>query len=475
MNAVRALAAAILAMLALTATASADGGLLGVAVVDSYVAPKGAYVNIVAPDSAAAAAGIVPGDVIVAADGNPVGGAGDLVAILARHRAGDEIALSVVHFGKPAATVTLALGSSAAAPVASAPPAASRSESMAPPGAMRAPTSSIPVRWVTFTDPIEHAFTIQVPAGWNVAGATRRMSTVEIRTGIEAQSPDGTIKLFYGDLNIPIFTVPSQMLAMGGLRQGMVYNAGYGQQLLIMPYMDGENFAARWGQTRISRDCMGVSIVNASPRPGASRGIDAAYAALGVRTSIQAGEANFACTIGGRRAEGYVFAGTEIVQAGASTLWDVKSLAGFVAIADRAAEASNLLSHMVASFAVDPGWAAQQAQTTVQTNRLVEQTNQIVSNAIIQNGKTLSETTDIIVKGGEARSNQEFKAIENYDEKAVRGTSSYVNPETGTTYGNLDNSKAHQYVGPSGQPFGTDSENAPGPNTTELQRIPPGQ
>jgi len=281
--------------------------------------------------------------------------------------------------------------------------------------------------------------------------------------------------LFYGDLNIPIFTVPSQMLAMGGLRQGMVYNAGYGQQLLIMPYMDGENFAARWGQTRISRDCMGVSIVNASPRPDASRGIDAAYAALGVRTSIQAGEANFACTIGGRRAEGYVFAGTEIVQAGASTLWDVKSLAGFVAIADRAAEASNLLSHMVASFAVDPGWAAQQAQTTAQTNRLVEQTNQIVSNAIIQNGKTLSETSDIIVKGGEARSNQEFNAIENYDEKAVRGTSSYVNPETGTTYGNLDNSKAHQYVGPTGQPFGTDSENAPGPNTTELQRIPPGQ
>ena len=45
----------------------------------------------------------------------------------------------------------------------------------------------------------------------------------------------------------------------------------------------------------------------------------------------------------------------------------------------------------------------------------------------------------------------------------------------GTTYGNLDNSKAHQYLGPSGQPFGTDSENAPGPNTTELQRIPPGQ
>jgi len=474
MKAVRVAAATILAMLVLTAIASADSGLLGVAVVDSYVAPNGAYVNIVAPGSAAAAR-IVPGDVIVGADGNPVGGAGDLLAILARHRAGDVLKLSVVHFGKAPADINVALGNSATGAVASAPPTAPRAASIAAPAAMPAPASALPIRWVTFTDPIEHVFTIQVPAGWRVAGATRRMSTVEIRSGVEAQSPDGSIKLFYGDLNIPIFTVPSQMLAMGGLRQGMVYNAGYGQQLLIMPYMDGENFAARWGQTRVSRDCFGVSLVNAQPRPDASRGIDAAYMALGVRTSIQAGEANFACTTGDRRADGYVFAGTELVQAGASALWDVKSLAGFVATADRAAEASSLLSHMVASFAVDPNWAAQQAQTSAQTNRLVEQTNQIVSNAIIQNGKTLSETSDIIVKGGEERSKAQFNAVENYDEKAVRGSSSYVNPQTGASYDNLDNSKAHQYVGPSGQPFGTDSENSPGPGVTELQRVPAGQ
>ena len=358
MKPVQAAAAAIVAMLAFARIASGDGGLLGVAIVDSYVAPKGAYVNIVAPGSAAAMAGIIPGDVIVAVDGHPVSGAGDLVAILAHNHASDNIALSVVHFGRPASNINVALGSAATAPIATAPAGA---RPAAAPRPMPGPASVLPVSWVTFTDPIERAFTIQVPAGWQVAGATRRMSTVEIRSGVEARSPDGTIELFYGDLNIPIFTVPSQMLAMGGLRQGMVYNAGYGQQMLIMPYMDGENFAARWGPTRVSRDCLGVSRVNAQPRPDASRGIDAAYAALGVRTSIQAGEANFTCTIAGQHADGYVFAGTEFVQAGASSLWDVKTLAGFVATADRAVEAGNLLSHMVASFAVDPNWAAQQA------------------------------------------------------------------------------------------------------------------
>ncbi|HKN00462.1 MAG TPA: hypothetical protein VJX23_08085 [Candidatus Binataceae bacterium] len=190
-----------------------------------------------------------------------------------------------------------------------------------------------------------------------------------------------------------------------------------------------------------------------------------------MRTSIQAGQANFSCTMRGGAANGYVFAGTELVQTQASSLWDVKSLAGFVAVASRAGEASALLSHMVAYFAIDPGWAAQQAQT----NRIVEQTNQVVSNAIIQNGRMLSEESDRIFQAGQARSNEQFNAVKNYDQKAVRGTSDYVNPDTGTTYGNLDNGKAHQYVNPSGQTLGTDSENSPGSNWTELQRVPPGQ
>ncbi len=478
MRAAQAMVCSLLAMLVASGMAAADTtSLLGVTVVDSYVEPKGAYVNIVTPGGAGSAAGLVPSDVIIGADGHAVAGAGALKAFLARHHAGDEITLRVVHYGKPPADIAVTLGSTgnaattSVAPASSAPPIAAGAPASAPPSAAPAPA----VRWVTYADPAEHAFTIQVPAGWRVTGGSRRMSTIEIRSGIDAQSPDGAIDLFYGDLNVPIFTVPSRMLAMAGLRPGMIYNPGYGQQFVIMPYLTGENFAARWGDRRIARDCTGVSMTVAQARPDASQRIDMAYAQGGVRTSIQAGQANFSCTMPGGPADGYVFAGTELVQTQASSLWDVKSLAGFVAVASRAGEASALLSHMVASFAIDPGWAAQQAQVTAQTNRIVEQTNQVVSNAIIQNGRMLSEASDRMFQAGQARSNEQFNAVENYDEKAVRGTSDYVNPDTGTTYGSLDNSKAHQYVNPSGQTFGTDSENSPGPGWTELQRVPPGQ
>ncbi len=468
-KAARGAATTVLALVVLFAIASAgDANLLGVTVVDSYVSPRGAYVNVVTPNSPGALAGLQPSDVIVGADGRRVTGAGDPQVLLGNHRAGDKITLRVVHYGKAPTDIAVTLGGAAGSPAGAAP--AGRAVAAAPP-----PVPAPSVTWVTYADPAEHAFTIQVPQGWNISGGSRRMSTIEIRSGVDARSPDGAIDLFYGDLNIPIFTVPSPMLAMAGLRPGMIYNPGYGQQFVIMPYMNGENFAAQWGGKRVAGDCTGVSLVRAQGRPDASRSIDMAYAQGGVQTSILAGEANFSCTAGGGRADGYVFAATELVQTQTSSLWDVKGFAGFVAPAARAGDASALLSHMVASFSIDPNWAAQQAQVTAQTNRIVEQTNQVVSNAIIQNGRTLSEMSDRIFQAGQARSNEQFNAVENYDEKAVRGTSDYVNPETGTTYGNLDNSKAHQYVNPSGQTFGTDSENSPGPGWTELQRVPPGQ
>jgi hypothetical protein len=473
-----AIAAVLTMLLCAAGIAVADSSnLLGVTVVDSYVSPKGAYVNIVTPGRPGAAAGLRPSDIIVGADGHPVTGAGALNAILARHRAGDEITLRVVHYGKAPTDISVALGGAGKVPSARPAAAASRPARVAaaaPP--MRAGAAAAPsTRWVTYTDPAEHAFSIQVPAGWSVAGGSRRMSAVEIRSGVETRSPDGSMILFYGDLNVPVFTVPSQMLAMAGFRPGMVYSPGYGQQFLVMPYLSGENFAAQWGGRRVGNYCSGVSLLRAQPRPDASRGIDMAYAQMGIRTSVQAGEASFSCTMAGGPADAYVFAGTELVQASAGSMWDLKSFAGFVATAARAGAANMLLSHMVTSFAIDPNWAARQAQLTAQTTQIVTQTNQVVSNAIIQNGRTLSETSDRIFEAGQARSRAEDNAIENYDEKAVRGTSEYVNPETGATYGNLDNTKAHQYVNPSGQTFGTDSENSPGLGWTELQRVPPGQ
>ncbi len=156
-------------------------------------------------------------------------------------------------------------------------------------------------RWVKYVDPQEHAFSIDVPAGWRAQGGLRRMGQLDIRQGVDIASPDGAIRIFLGDVNVPVFTTPSRLLAFGGLRQGMITDQGFGLRELIWPYQDGEAFAAQWGSRRVGRACSGVQRTGARPRPDASRGIDRAFAAAGVRDSVRAGEANFACSLQARR------------------------------------------------------------------------------------------------------------------------------------------------------------------------------
>jgi hypothetical protein len=491
-----ALAGLVALTLLASAPANAAQDLLGATVVDSYVKPKGAFINIVSPGGSIAMAGLLGGDVITSADGKAVDSAAALQALIGKHRAGDKLKIAAVHLGKPGHfTLTLvAAGSSAPASAPPLPPSSAVATKMTGAGKPMAQTASaapkqmtgamaparraLPaanVRWTTYRDPSEGAFTIEVPAGWRVSGGSKRFSQVEVRLGVEATSPDSKITLFYGDTSIPIFSAPNRMLAMGGLRVGSTYDMGMGVRTLIEPYATGANFAAAWGRSRVARECSQVSLLGHRGRPDSSQGIDRVYASAGIQRSVQAGEASFHCNLGGADAGGYVFASTELVQSQMGAIWDVNAVLGTVAPTPRAAEAYALLSHMAASFTIDRGWMSRERELSAQFDRIVAQTNAIVSQRIIDNGKAAAAMSDMMFKGGQDRANATFNAEEKYDAFAVRGTSDYVS-DSGTLYPNVDNSHSHVYVNYStGQVLPTDSENLPGPGFTEVHQVPPGQ
>ena len=103
--------AVVLVAVCLLGSPAHSQGMLGVGIVDSQVDPKGAFVSTVQPGSPAAAAGIVPGDVIIGADGAPVAGAAELQQIVASHAAGAALRLEVVHYGGAPTEVAVTLGS----------------------------------------------------------------------------------------------------------------------------------------------------------------------------------------------------------------------------------------------------------------------------------------------------------------------------------------------------------------------------
>ena len=450
--------AGVAAMLLLLAAARANDQI-GATTFDSYVAPKGVFLNVLRPGGAAANAGLASGDVITRIDGVPVKSAAALDKALARHRNGDKVRLDVVHLGKPG-RFTLVLGGAAAAkqPVAHA--------------ATRALPHYANVHWMRYADPAENAFSIEAPAGWRVSGGSHRISEPDVRLGVEMTSPDGAITLFYGDASIPVFSTPSAMLEMAGLHQGMVYDLGLGTSTLIEPYESGTAFAAGWGRKRIAQICGTAMLVGHRRRADSSRAIDRAYAAAGILRSVEAGEASFRC---GSERGGYVFASTELMRSQMGAMWDVNAVMGVVAPDARAGEAYALLAHVAQSFAINPAWLTRERQMDRHFGQIVSETNAAVAARIAANGRAADEISDMIVKGGAARSDATARAIAHYDAFAVRGTSDYTDG-SGRLYTNVDNEHAHVYVNQAtGAVVPSDSENAPGAGWTEVHRVPEGQ
>jgi len=443
---------------------------IGASVYDSYVNPKGAFVNTVIPHGAGDSVGLMPGDVITEMNGHPVRSSSDLSNALENGIQGNKLQLKVArNQGKETQILTLTPSFQAAT--------AARGPSAATPSPVAIPRETItkkgpPISWATFNDPQEGAFTLEVPAGWAIRGGSQRMSASEIRTGIDITAPDGTIEIFFGDHSIPFFTAPNPMLQVAGLSIGSVYNMGYGQSAVVMPYMTGEGFAAHWGKDRINKTCQNVLLIGHQSRPSESQELTEAYLAAGIRTSVQSGEAEFTCRLSnGTPAKAYVFSATELIQAPNSAMWNAKVFTGYIADQKKTAEANQLLQHIVKSFTINPTWASRQQQLNDQTTALVVRSSQIASEAIAKRGRTIAETSDIIVKGGQARSEARDRATTNYDEYAVRGTSSYEDPTTGDRK-TLDNRYDHHYTNSQGETISADSPTSPGIDWREMNKVP---
>jgi hypothetical protein len=311
------------------------------------------------------------------------------------------------------------------------------------------PPASSSVRWTTFRDPAEGAFTIEVPAGWRVSGGSRRRSAVDIPSGVEAASPDGSILLFFGDPVLPVFSVPNRLTAAAGLREGMNYPGM--ANVILARYQPGAQFAAAWGAQRVARVCAQPQVKAARARPEASRSIDMAYAAGGVRTQVEVGEAVFACTLGGAAGGAYAFAGTELVQTTGTAMWDLKVGGGFAARSDRMALASALLSHMAASYAIDPSWLQRQQGTTMAVSRITTETGHAIS-------KTIDDS--FAFRQGQYAHTDEF-------DRAIRGMAVFNDPVKGPV--ELEN-RDYQWKLPNGQTQATNSPNPPVPGAVLMPR-----
>ncbi len=204
--------------------------------------------------------------------------------------------------------------------------------------------------WVSFQDPIERAFSADVPKGWTVKGGLFRMGYSDARPMLDIQSPDGRVDARLRDVAIPSYFVPNQLHP----REGEIYDLGAQAQLTVARYRSGQEYAALYARARFQSDCQSLT---AQPSDASAPLKDFLPEDVSpIQSSV--GQATFRCESGQGTRVAYVYARTSLYQG----FWQVQTLASFIAPTDQVGLARGILQRTAESFRLNPPWVQYQKQ-----------------------------------------------------------------------------------------------------------------
>jgi PDZ domain len=363
-------------------TADARRAMLGLQIGD--VRPdsgiQGAVILQALPNGPAQRSGLQAYDVVVAIDGHPIQRSGDVPAYIAQKRPNDRIRVDFLHYtgdtDQPLdpsrfvpRRVVVTLGALDSQPQSgSAMPMPAPSTFPNPQRGSATPMAQS-VHWRQFVDPRERAFSIDVPAGWQVEGGTVRYSPIAYNFVMELASPDGAQQIRVSDPDILPFTIPSQFTPPEGSRQ----NVGQGLVMIVARYHSGEQFATMWGQRSLRSLCGNPSKVSSGRDNLPSRVQNSAL------ETNDSGHAIFVC--GDKIA--YVFS-TTTLKRGPFASWQARDFVIGLAPVSQIRETVSMIYHMVDSSVLQPQWFMSQlerdgkarGQAQQQVNALMQQQRQ---------------------------------------------------------------------------------------------------
>jgi hypothetical protein len=302
------------------------------------------------------------------------------------------------------------------------------------------------------TDPLEQAFTVEVPTGWRSEGGLVRHSALQINPYVRTLSPDKMTYLMIGEPSMPTFTPPSEIDRRLGRKEGLVYDAGLGGRAMIMHYIPGVEFARRYGETAFGSLCPGLKLVAGKERPDLARTFDATVPTV-IPSRTDGGEAVFTCTHSNQAMEARMEVVTRITRD--NVYWAVIGLGALIAPKGEADQAHSILTHIVASMTWSPAWTQKQ-------NNLSQQAAQEINRRAQQ---MLRQEAAFIQK-----LNSVDEQFESMDE-IITGNSHYRDARTGQDY-YLTNTAPYKWIDDStGRIIGT-ATNVPPPFGYNYRLLP---
>jgi hypothetical protein len=246
--------------------------------------------------------------------------------------------------------------------------------------AQRSARSGVP-KMMVWQDPTEHAFTLQVPQGWQIGGGTHRNSPMDARGYVYAVSPDGKIRVWVNDPSVLPRQEPNSMYYSLGWYEGRTVR-GPGGPLFIERFRTGTQFAQEFTSQRICRNqqtLSGFDLAKEAQRMNVA--MAPAAAQVGARIQASAGEIIYQCG----EQSGYTFSVTLLAFGSAQGphIWTVEKLAGYLSDKSDVDIARYVLNTMIASLKVDPNWQMQyERQIRDTTGALMAISNQVTQQSI---------------------------------------------------------------------------------------------
>lgn len=146
-------------------------------------------------------------------------------------------------------------------------------------GESKASSPASSLKFTRWQDPTENAFSLDVPSGWKANGGIFRPAPLDVRSAVEATSPDGQIRLVSGDWQLPrSFLEPNPIDNFQGYTEGSWKPTGYGGSVLIWRYQPGAQFARDYAQRKLGPSVTGLQFTDTRERPDLTQAINATYA-----------------------------------------------------------------------------------------------------------------------------------------------------------------------------------------------------
>jgi hypothetical protein len=250
------------------------------------------------------------------------------------------------------------------------------------------PTSYQMTAW---QDPMEQAFTCQVPVGWDVRGGLYREHAIDVRPELMATSPDGRIVIRIGDAWIPPMIVENPNLSRANIYRWQWYSPGYGFRSLVVPYLPGARYLVDMYLPNRVGDCQ---IVNERDLPEISAMINEMRSRMNDPRIAEAGEVCFNVKTAQGVANGYLYCQTSVIKNPNAPTFLVDNLYGYMAVPEMESTAQRLLLQILQSIQFDPTWQAKQIELAGGVSKVVADTSQKISDTLFQTFRQRWEIED---------------------------------------------------------------------------------